>query len=87
MYNFFFITDNYHNFSLQQSTHSVESTISTDCSRRCQLMTGGAMLSENPGICFQDMEIQDCSHKIFIFKFFLITFIDPKLQSNQNTKN
>lgn len=45
------------------------------------------MLSKNPGIWFQDREIQDCFYKIFIFKLFLITFIDPKLQSNQNGKN
>lgn len=84
--NLYFIMDNYYNFSLQQATR-FESTISTDCSYRYQFMTGGVMFSENPGIWFQDLEIQGCSHKIFIFKFFLITFIDPKLQSNQNRKN
>jgi len=46
-------------------------------------MTGGAALSENPGIWFQDMEKEGCSHKTFIFNFFLIILSDPNTKVTQ----
>lgn len=49
-------------------------------------MTGGTTLSENPGIWFQDMEIQDCSQKTFILNFFLIILIDPNTEVTKQSE-